>query len=61
MDGAGTGGRDAQRARVLGVTAGGEGRRFLVLQLDELDLVPALAEGLDDPVDPVTGGYQRRA
>ena len=51
---------DAQPAGELGVAAGGERRRLLVAALDEADLVLVLAQGLEDPVDPVAGEAEDR-
>src|SRR5439155_9612606 len=45
----------AEPARVLRITTGHERRRLLVADLDEADLVPALAQRLHDAVDAVAG------
>ena len=62
VDGPGPAGgeADAQPPGELGVAAGGEGRRLLVPALDEADLVLVLAQGLEDPVDPVAGQAEGR-
>ena len=51
---------DAEPAGELGVAAGGERGRLLVPALDEADLVLVLAQGLEDPVDPVAGQAEGR-
>jgi hypothetical protein len=57
MDAAGAGCRDAntEPAGPLGVATSHEGGRLLVPDLNEADAILLLAQGLDDPVDPVTG------
>jgi hypothetical protein len=46
---------DAEPSGVLGVAAGGEGRRLLVPHLHELQLVLVRMQGFEDAVDAVSG------
>ena len=55
MDAAGTrcGEAAAEAARILGISAGHEGRRLFVSHLNEANGVGPFPQGLHDPVDPI--------
>ena len=53
--GAGRGQADAEAPGCLGVAAGHEGGRLLVVDEDETDPGMVAAQGLHDPVDAIAG------